>query len=707
MSTSSKYNPEHYSIHVNDLHIWSREFYRRWIEDKAKREAAPPPPTEPSTPWQVLWKARQTLLRAQHRLIDDHSVVDHLRIFKSAVSQQLRVLTGARNGSLTIWDVTDGSQIAKLRGHGWHSITALAVSPNPNDTLRHMLAISAATNDPELKVWNLETGEVLHSLDVGKDETVALAIFVDNPKLAKLKPKLYAVSASDKGRFRVWDLKTGEQLLFFDWFARPTTIAVFNDLRPFTGAPTPYVVAGSHDGRLQCWSLKSGRLFQTFKGHTKAINSITIYRSKTTPSLRAITTSIDKTLKMWDLYGVGRELHTFPEHDEIVRGIEIYADGERAISWTFKQLRIWNLSWALELYRLHIASEDIGDIAIYQAEPNERVHLVSSTYDRFSRATATWHLQPQDESKFVEGHQHRVTSVATYANGTRAISTSADKTLKIWDVQMGALLHTLRGHASFVNHVTTYQDPISQTERALSISTDGVLNIWNLQTGDLHKTIATKTESAFGRTLVVLPNGTQVITMGENYKPAIWNLQSGELAHNFASDTESGPATALFYTQTQQPKLRLVIGHFGTFEVWGVQTKTRYLTFKGLPYITSRLQTYVDPTTQQPRAVSATATGKLQIWNLQSGDLLDTLALHKKYVTDLVVFTSADGSQVHALTTSTDQTLKLHDLLTGQQVASTRFDAPLTCVSIIQPETLKLIVGDSLGGIRCGQLLAS
>ncbi len=51
----------------------------------------------------------------------------------------------------------------------------------------------------------------------------------------------------------------------------------------------------------------------------------------------------------------------------------------------------------------------------------------------------------------LEGHTERVPGASFSADGTRIITTSDDKTARIWDATTGRQLHVLRGHTAAVN----------------------------------------------------------------------------------------------------------------------------------------------------------------------------------------------------------------------------------------------------------------
>ena len=73
------------------------------------------------------------------------------------------------------------------------------------------------------------------------------------------------------------------------------------------------------------------------------------------------------------------------------------------------------------------------------------------------------------------GHEGDVLSVAL--DGQRIVSGSSDNTIKVWDLETGALLHTLTGHEGSVLSVAL------DGQRIVSGSQDNTVKVWDLETG--------------------------------------------------------------------------------------------------------------------------------------------------------------------------------------------------------------------------------
>jgi WD40 repeat protein len=85
----------------------------------------------------------------------------------------------------------------------------------------------------------------------------------------------------------------------------------------------------------------------------------------------------------------------------------------------------------------------------------------------------------RDPLHTLEGHTNGVIAVAILADGARAVSGSHDYTLRLWDLATGATLHTLEGHTNGVTAVAVLADGA----RAVSGSLDKTLRLWDLATG--------------------------------------------------------------------------------------------------------------------------------------------------------------------------------------------------------------------------------
>ncbi|WP_295881052.1 TIR domain-containing protein [uncultured Thiohalocapsa sp.] len=182
--------------------------------------------------------------------------------------------------------------------------------------------------------------------------------------------------------------------------------------------------------------------------------------------------SMDKTVKVWDLRK-GHCLFALHSADDYVRCVAITADGKRILSgWSDHTVHVFDLT-----------THEF--IANWQASVNSLLALAPiSNGDRLITAGAAitqnlsvWDVQTQQCRMTLTGHTEAITSVAVFAEETRAVSASYDKTLRVWDIDSGECLELLAGHSEGVNSVQATPDG----RLVVSGSKDQTVKIWDLQ----------------------------------------------------------------------------------------------------------------------------------------------------------------------------------------------------------------------------------
>jgi WD40 repeat protein len=83
------------------------------------------------------------------------------------------------------------------------------------------------------------------------------------------------------------------------------------------------------------------------------------------------------------------------------------------------------------------------------------------------------------------GHFDWVNCCSVFAEGRRALSGSADSTLKVWDLDTYTVIATLTGHSGTVSCCAVF----AEGRRGLSGGWDGTLKVWNLDTNTVIATL--------------------------------------------------------------------------------------------------------------------------------------------------------------------------------------------------------------------------
>ena len=97
-----------------------------------------------------------------------------------------------------------------------------------------------------------------------------------------------------------------------------------------------------------------------------------------------------------------------------------------------------------------------------------------------------------------------VNSVAFSPDGTKIVSGSEDKTVRVWDAVTGTLSNTLEGHSDSVESVAFSPDP--DGTKIVSGSFDNTVRVWDAVTGTLSNTL--EGHSSRVNSVAFSPDGT-------------------------------------------------------------------------------------------------------------------------------------------------------------------------------------------------------
>ena len=170
------------------------------------------------------------------------------------------------------------------------------------------------------------------------------------------------------------------------------------------------------------------------------------------------------------LYGVdGKLAHTFDGHednDNWINSVVATPDGQHIISvGSYDRLvRVWHVaSKALVSTMKHSESVDVvavtpdGRRLLTAAHQRAYVQDGADTYHR------VWRFRPSIgqialENTFSELHTDEVTALVALPDNQHALSGSADKTVKLFNVNNGAVARTFRHHTSAVTSLALLPD---------------------------------------------------------------------------------------------------------------------------------------------------------------------------------------------------------------------------------------------------------
>jgi len=250
----------------------------------------------------------------------------------------------------------------------------------------------------------------------------------------------------------------------------------------------------------------------------------------------------------------------------------------------------------------------------------------------------------------LEGHSSFVSGVAVTPDGKFAVSASADKTLKVWDLDSGRALRTLKGHSDDVTGVAVTPDG----RRAVSASEDRTLKVWDLDTGQALLTLEGHSDQVTG--VAVTADGKRAVSASEDKTLKVWDLNSGRALRTLKGHSHQVTGVAV----TADGKRAVSASWDESLKVWDLDTGRVLRTLA----VHSASVSGVAVTLDGKRVISTSWDGTLKVWDLETGDALRTLANHSRGVTGVAV--TADGKC--AVSASWDNTLKVWNLETGREL---------------------------------------
>ncbi len=245
------------------------------------------------------------------------------------------------------------------------------------------------------------------------------------------------------------------------------------------------------------------------------------------------------------------------------------------------------------------------------------------------------------------GHTGEVHACAVTPDGSRVISASGDKTLKVWDLETGRVVMTLEGHVLGVMSCAVTGD----SSRVVSTSADRTLKVWDLETGRVLRALEGHTDWVLG--CAVTSDGQCVVSTSADRTLKVWDLETGRVLRTLEGHT--GWVMSCAVTADCQRVVSASADR--TLRIWEFETGRMLGTLEGHTSWVNSCAVVADG----QRVVSASGDKTFKIWDLATGHVLKSVEAHSAGVYGCAV--SLDG---HCLVTaSSDKTLKVWDLETG------------------------------------------
>lgn len=299
------------------------------------------------------------------------------------------------------------------------------------------------------------------------------------------------------------------------------------------------LAAAGENGLVQTYRADNGGPTGVFSGHEAAVTSIEFLDAG-----RLVSTAADKSIKTWDLtahwtlagqIGPPQDTPTAFENSPLsdrVLAIDFSPDGNFLITGGGEpsrsgELKLWNVAdGSLKQEYVDAHSDTVFGVAF----SDDSRYLATASADKFVKV---FDVNSGAEVRSYEGHTHHVLGVDWQYDGTILASCGADNVVKVWNFDTGEQQRTIGGYGKQATSITF----VGQAGETLTSAADKTVRLHTVGDGKNVRNFGGGTDYMYS--VDVTEDGNLVVGGGADSVLRLWTKGDGKAVASFAPPTES------------------------------------------------------------------------------------------------------------------------------------------------------------------------
>ena len=512
--------------------------------------------------------------------------------------------SGDEAGKIKFWQVSTHQAIANLEAE--KLVRSLVFSPSGN-----MLA--GGIEGKGIIIWDAISYEIKDIIPCQNSINIPLAFSPDSQFLA---------TSVNPGEIKLWHL--GDRTWHYSFLGHQGLIedlCFSNDGK--------ILISSSIDSTIRVWQIAQSKCLRVMGGGRGRIPAIALTADNKT---LASVSEGNNDLRLWDLHR-GKCLRLFPGYSDRIWSIAFHPDEKILASASERGVaRLWNIETGNYRELEHLSK--VKSVAI---SPDGRL-LVSVSYNY---QLQIWDLTSDRCIATAEVAHNFSWSVAFSPDSQKIITSSGDGQLRCWDAIKGELINTIAAHQNIVLG-TVFIDNLT----VASTSADKTVKLWNLATGKCDRTLQHDSvvwSVAFNSHTKILATG------GEDGKVRLWHSVTGEHLTTFSGHTQ----LVVCLNFSRDGRLLASGGNDRTIQIWDTTTNDCLQTISA--HEDSVFGVAFSPSTTGEGGIFASGSHDetIKLWHLKTKKCLKVFQAPKIYqdmnIQDVTGLTSAQKNMLHGL----------------------------------------------------------